>query len=198
MWWIPCRVIILSSYQLQRNISTTTEINGFTSGSLFVFYKYLFVKRYCNCSETELSQLIPAGTILCHSSTGHIVVFSFNIVSVVFVLNSYTPYWSPYVTFITSIFVQSFGFTRVSKKKKKYWHFCNSVVCHILLVRFNAANTTTGHWRRYRVSCIHLSSVQSNTLLILKIIPIIFVVILCYGLSLLFILFVLVTVIFCL
>jgi hypothetical protein len=64
VWRIPCRVIIPASYQLQSNVVTTTEINGFTSGPLFITYKYLFVKRYCISSETELSKLIPAATIL--------------------------------------------------------------------------------------------------------------------------------------
>ena len=109
VWWIPCHVIIPASYQLQRNVAITTEISGFSSGAPFCYLQvsvcgkilYLFVERYCICSEAELSQLIPAGTILCHFSSCPIVVFSFHNVIVMFVLKSYTPYWPPFVTFIT-------------------------------------------------------------------------------------------------
>lgn len=100
MWFIPRRVITAASYQLLRNVATTAEINGFTSGHRFCYLQvcvcekilYLFVERYCICFETELSQLIPAGTMFSHFSTRHIVVFSFYNVSVLFVLISYTPH----------------------------------------------------------------------------------------------------------
>ena len=158
VWWIPYRIIIPASNQFQLNVSIACIISGFNLGRRFCYL------QVCAC-EKILYLWFLLNTVLCHFKTGYTVTFSFRNVSVIFVLNCYTSNWSPYVHFLPVFWLRVLVVP--TYQKKIFWKFLNGILCHILSVRID---TTTSHWTRYWFGCVHLSSVQLNTLQILIVI----------------------------